>query len=404
MAGRKLRWGYTTGSCAAAAAKAAAILLLSEGDAPPEPFPVEIRTPGGKLLTLLPEDIRRDPSGVSCGVRKDAGDDPDITHGVMVYARLEKVPAPEIPGSKIPGPLVPGPLVRILGGEGIGRVTKPGLDAAVGEAAINRVPRRMIREEVAAVCAAKGYTGALRVTLSIPGGEALAERTFNPRLGIVGGLSILGTSGIVEPMSDRGFIGTIKAEYAVLRAQGERGVVIAPGNYGRDFLASSPLAGVEPVLCSNFIGDALDLAAEAGFEYLLLAGHIGKLVKLAVGNFNTHSKYGDPRLEILTAYAALEGAGRDLLGEIFHAAVTDQAVALLEEAGIWPAVLNRLLGALQDRIDRRCRGKPLAGALLFSTGRGLLGLTERAAEIVSRGLLFNGMKSRGREDRKGGHG
>ncbi|MDR3160523.1 MAG: cobalt-precorrin-5B (C(1))-methyltransferase CbiD [Spirochaetaceae bacterium] len=363
---RKLRWGYTTGSCAAAAAKAAAILLLT--DAGPQPFPVEIRTPGGKKLSLVPEDIRRDQGAVSCGIRKDAGDDPDITNGVLVYARVEKNAGPEI---------------LILGGEGVGRVTKPGLDAAVGEAAINRTPRRMIREAAAAVCAASGYTGGLTVTISIPGGEALAERTFNPKLGIVGGLSILGTTGIVEPMSDRGFIGTIKAEYAVRRAQGERTVVIAPGNYGRDFLAASPLAGIEPVLCSNFIGDALDLAAEAGFECLLLAGHIGKLVKLATGNFNTHSKYGDPRLEILTAYAALEGAPRDLLGEILHAAVTEQAVALLEEAGLWPAVLRRLLGAVQDQIDRRCRGKLLAGALLFSTGKGLLGLTETAHRILS---------------------
>jgi cobalt-precorrin-5B (C1)-methyltransferase len=258
------------------------------------------------------------------------------------------------------------------------------LDAAVGEAAINRVPRRMIRENAAALCAAAGYTGGLKITISIPGGEALAERTFNPRLGIVGGLSILGTSGLVEPMSDRGFIGTIQAEYAVLRAQGEPGVVITPGNYGRDFLAASALIGVEPVLCSNFIGDALDLAADAGFEYLLLAGHIGKLIKLVTGNFNTHSKYGDPRLEILTAYAALEGAPRELLGEILHAAVTEQAVLLLEEAGIWEGVLNRILGGIQDRISQRCRGKPLAGALLFSSGKGLLGLTDIAAGILPR--------------------
>jgi cobalt-precorrin-5B (C1)-methyltransferase len=339
---------------------------------------VEILTPGGKVLSLAAEDIRRDALGVSCGIRKDAGDDPDITNGVMVYARVERSPAPEI---------------LILGGEGVGRCTKPGLDAAVGEAAINRTPRRMIRENAAAVCAAAGYTGGLKITVSIPGGEALAERTFNPRLGIVGGLSILGTSGIVEPMSDRGFIGTIQAEYAVLRAQGETGVVIAPGNYGRDFLASSGITGVEPVLCSNFIGEALDLAGDAGFEYLILAGHIGKLVKLVTGNFNTHSKYGDPRLEILTAYAALEGAPRELLAEILRAAVTEQAAALLEGAGIWEAVLHRLLERIQDQIDRRCRGKPLAGAVLFSSGKGLLGITETAAEILPR--WKNGSYGRG---------
>jgi cobalt-precorrin-5B (C1)-methyltransferase len=366
--GKRLRYGYTTGTCAAAAAKAAAALVLAED--PGEGRSVEILTPRGSRAILIPEDLRRDGSRASCGVRKDAGDDPDITNGVMVCAEVKKNRASRI---------------IIRGGPGVGRVTKPGLDPPVGAAAINRTPLRMIRENLQGVCEKYGYRGGLTVTISIPGGEDLARKTFNPRLGIVGGLSILGTSGVVEPKSDDGFIGAIRAEFSVLRAGGEHKALITPGNYGRDFLkAWGGAAGSVPVVCSNYIGEALDMAVEFGFKYLLLVGHIGKLIKLVTGNFNTHSKYGDPRLEIFAAYAGLAGAPPRLIGRILEAATAEEALVLLGAGKRWEDVKGRILTGIQEQLDRRAGGNIKAGAVLFSTVRGLLGSTAAATELLER--------------------
>lgn len=376
--GKKLRYGYTTGTCAAAAAKGAAALLLGES-----PREVEILTPGGTSLRLPLENLRRGESEASCAVRKDGGDDPDVTHGILVYATA---------GFHDGG-------ILIEGGEGVGRITKPGLDEAVGEAAINRTPRRMIQENVAQVCAARGYRGGIRIVISIPGGEALAERTFNPRLGIVGGLSILGTTGIVEPMSDTAMIGAIRAELSVRRAEGERTALLTPGNYGKAFLAGFDEAGLREKLppavkCANFIGDAIDLAGILGFERILIAGHIGKLIKLVTGNFNTHSKYGDPRLVIFAAFAALSGPrlpespglpeGDILIPQLFDCPTSEAAIELLQKQRRWDEVLNRILGGIQSQLERRCRHNRI-GAVLFSSGAGFLGCTEGAARLLYRG-------------------
>lgn len=382
--GRRMRCGYTTGSCAAAAARAATAILLDSAGDPEEKSLVEISTPAGRTLRLHPEDISREDGAVSCAIRKDAGDDPDITDGILVYARVEKKG---------------GTGIAIGGGRGVGRVTKAGLDAPPGAAAINKIPLRMIRENVEALCRRYGYDGGLQVTISIPKGEELARRTFNPDLGIVGGLSILGTSGIVEPMSDDGFIGAIRAELRILRAQGEYKALITPGNYGKDFLAGFESRtghktgfcaacgggpGSNPVKCSNYIGDALDIAADDGFKYLLLAGHIGKLIKLAAGNFNTHSKYGDPRMEIFAAYTGLAGGGRELIGRIFDCATSESVIGLLTEENLWDAVKKNIFDAIQKALDRRCGTKLTAGAVLFSSQRGFIGCTARGAELLSR--------------------
>jgi cobalt-precorrin-5B (C1)-methyltransferase len=366
-----LKRGYTTGTCAAAAAKAAAEALLGGAR---EGSDVAVRTPQGTVLRLMTEDLRCDGSGASCAVRKDAGDDPDVTHGVLVYARVEK--------RGDPGD------VALFGGEGVGQVTLPGLDAPVGGPAINSVPRAMIRENLREVCARYGYGGGIAVTISIPGGAELARRTFNPSLGVIGGLSILGTTGIVEPMSDRGLLGTIKAELSVRRAMGETRAVITPGNYGIRFLSGWEGAGkwekIPPVKCGNFIGDTLDMAGDAGFGELLVAGHIGKLIKLAVGAFNTHSKYGDGRLEILTAYAGTAGADRPLMESLMACATTDHALALLESAGLWEAVFSRVREAVQSRLDRRACGTLSVGAAFFSSARGFLGLSRPVSDGLSK--------------------
>ena len=206
---KKLRKGFTTGTCAAAAAGGAALLLLSEGSQLPDKIPVI--TPKGIKLCLQAEESRLEDQGASalCCVKKDSGDDPDVTDGALIWARAELLPQQE-------------EQILIKGGTGVGRVTKPGLACNVGEAAINPVPRAMIKEAVSHVMRTFGYEGSLNIEISVPQGEELAKKTFNPKLGITGGISILGTSGIVEPMSEQALIDTIKVEINVARASGAR--------------------------------------------------------------------------------------------------------------------------------------------------------------------------------------
>lgn len=219
---KKLRFGYTTGSCAAGAARGAARLLLGED----EISEVELMTPKGILLHLEILDRKRSENAASCAVRKDAGDDPDTTNGILVYAKVEKF----LIRSDMEDRIV------IDGGIGVGRVTKPGLSQKVGEAAINPVPRAMILQAVEEIADQYHYEGGLKVTISVPEGEKIARKTFNPRLGIVGGISILGTSGIVEPMSEKALIDSIRVEMTQHAAMGEQYMLVTPGNYGADYL------------------------------------------------------------------------------------------------------------------------------------------------------------------------
>ena len=360
---RRLRCGYTTGTCAALAAAGAASLLLL-GEAPER---LSLVTPKGLAVEAAPEGLRYEGDAAVCGVRKDGGDDADATHGLVVVARVEKSP---------------GPGVRIHGGEGVGRVTKPGLDQPVGAAAINRVPRQMVEAQARAVCAKAGYAGGLEVTLSIPGGREAAQKTFNPALGVEGGLSILGTSGIVEPMSQQALVDTIALELNQAAALGARGLILTPGNYGEEFLRQHPLGGAPVVKVSNFIGDALDLAAGHPFRQVLLVGHIGKLVKLAGGVMNTHSRYADCRAELFCAHAACCGASRQVCLELLQAATADRCLEILDGAGLREPVLRRLLEAIQLHLDRRVQGKYRVGAVLFSNTYGLLGQTGPGREII----------------------
>ena len=361
-----LRCGYTTGTCAALAAGAAAELLL----AGTEPETVSLTTPKGWAVSVPLAGAELDGDGweARCAVRKDAGDDYDVTDGMLVWASVRKSDAPG---------------VSIDGGEGVGRVTKPGLDQPVGAAAINRVPRRMIREQVERVCRERGYSGGLAVIVSIPGGAERAARTFNPSLGVEGGLSILGTSGIVEPMSEQAIVDTIALQTRQAAAA-STDLILTPGNYGEDFLKGTGLdrLGVPVVKYSNFLGDALDLAVSEGFRQVLLVGHLGKLVKAAGGIMNTHSRYADCRTELICAHAALCGAGTALCRELMDAAATDACVALLDGAGLRRAVLDSLLAAIQLHLERRTAGACRIGAVVFSNQYGLLGRTERAKEIL----------------------
>ena len=358
--GKQLRLGFTTGSCAAAAAKAAARMLLS-GETVET---IRLITPKGIVLELPVLEVTRGTDSVSCAIRKDSGDDPDVTNGTLIFAAVSLISENEI---------------LIDGGEGVGRVTKPGLDQPVGAAAINSVPRRMIRENLLEVCNLLDYHGGLSVIISAPEGEKLARRTFNSRLGITGGISILGTSGIVDPMSDQALIDTIRLEINQRRTFGKRYVLLTPGNYGKTFLESS--LGVDPavpVMTSNFIGDALDCCKEAGFEGVLLVGHIGKLVKIAGNMMNTHSRYGDCRMEIMTANAAICGLSQEKAAEMLECATCDDALRILKEEGLFQNTLARLTERISANLNHRTGGKPPVEAIIFSNVYGILAKTGKA--------------------------
>ena len=361
--GKRLRLGYTTGSCAAAAAKAAAWMLLTGH----EKRTIDLLTPKGVSLTLDVLEITRTPDTVSCAIRKDSGDDPDVTHDTLVFAAVQRT---ETPG------------VTIDGGAGVGRVTKRGLDQPVGAAAINSVPRRMIRENVEEVMRLCDYCGGLAVMISVPEGEALAKKTFNPRLGIEGGISILGTTGIVEPMSEQALLDTIRVELRQRRENGADYILLAPGNYGADYIRD--FIGLDPktaVLTSNFIGDSLEFCKEFGFHGALLIGHIGKFVKLAGGMWNTHSKFGDCRMEIIASHSAALGLRAERTEEILHCATCDDALRILDEEGLKDAFLVRLGQRIGTMLGYKS-GELQSGAILFSKEYGFLCETEHAEELL----------------------
>ena len=271
-----------------------------------------------------------------------------------------------------------------LGGIGVGRVTRPGLACAVGDWAINPVPRRMITEALQAACRQCGYTGGLRLTLSIPEGQRLAQKTFNPRLGIVGGLSILGTSGIVDPMSEQALVDTIHTEMDSRRAAGQTHLLAFFGNYGVDF--SRDHLGVDVsqrVTISNYVGETLDYAAYKGFSDVLVIGHIGKLVKVAQGIMNTHSHYADGRTTLLALEAVFAGASRQLARQIYDSLTTDEAVRLLKEQNLLEPVMAAVCEKIEAYMDQRTHGEVPTAAVVFSNAYGVLGLTSRAKEFLA---------------------
>ncbi|WP_400233593.1 cobalt-precorrin-5B (C(1))-methyltransferase CbiD [Methanomethylophilus alvi] len=366
VGGKRLRRGFTTGSCAAAASKAAVQMLLSGSRVEY----VDLVTPKGIPIHVPVEDISVSPDSVSCAVRKDGGDDADDTNGALVYAKVSRKVSEGI---------------EVDGGVGVGRVTRRGLDQPVGNAAINRVPRSMIKEAVEDVCGAYGHAGGISVEISVPEGERIAERTFNSRLGIVGGISILGTSGIVEPMSETALLGSIKAEMKVFMAPGRRYLLTVPGNYGKDFLASYPdLEGQQPVECSNFIGDFLDMAVELGAEGVLLVGNLGKLVKLAGGIMNTHSRNADSRMEILASNAVMAGADAETARRVMGCVSTDDALEVLSEKGLVGPTMDILIPKMEFHMNHRVKGALKVAAITFSSEFGVLGETPSARELLKK--------------------
>ncbi|MBQ3292369.1 MAG: cobalamin biosynthesis protein CbiD [Mogibacterium sp.] len=362
----KLRKGFTTGSCAAAAAKAACLMLLT-GNIKET---ISIGTPKGPVFDAKIEDIIGTPDSVKCAVRKDGGDDPDVTTGALIYA--------EVAFAEETG-------VRILGGEGVGRVTRPGLDQPVGEAAINSVPRAMITEAIAEVCRLYDHEGGITVTISVPGGEKIAEHTFNPRLGIEGGISIIGTSGVVEPMSEQAILDTIRVELSQKKAEGHTVAFISPGNYGLDFMKETYGTDLDrSVKCSNYIGDTIDMIRELGFDGMLLTGHAGKLVKVSGGIMNTHSRMADCRMELISAAAAREGASNDLILHILDCLTTEEAFALLEEEGILKNVSGRIMQGIMYHLNRRAQGELHIECIMYNKENGILAASDGAEDMINK--------------------
>ena len=363
--GQALRRGWTTGTCAAAAAEAAALLLLT-GRAPVE---LRLETPGGLTFTLPVEQPHLDGDAAVCTVRKDAGDDPDITNGVGISATVCRAE----------------PGVAIDGGAGVGRVTRPGLAMPVGAAAVNPGPRAQITAALGRAARACGYTGGFSVIISAENGEELARQTYNEHLGVVGGLSILGTSGIVEPMSEKALVDTILLELDSLYAGGQRTAFLCPGNYGADFARDTLGLDLEKaVKCSNFIGEALDHAVFRGFQDILLVGHAGKLVKLAAGVMNTHSSVADGRQEIFTAHAALCGAGRDTLEGLMQAVSVDACIELLDRENLRGPVLARMEKEIEKRLALRLRNRAKVEFILFTAKYGILAQSPGATALCER--------------------
>ena len=374
--GKKLRRGLTTGTCAAAAASAAAWDLLTGG----ERKEVTLKLPDGQNVSL---PVRKLPCafGTEYAVTKDSGDDPDVTNGTEIRARAEfRQDNPEngFREEEYPG-------VLLLGGEGVGTVTKKGLEQKVGMPAINRIPRRMILSAVWEALQNSDREEEICITVSVPDGEALARRTFNPMLGVEGGISILGTTGIIEPMSEKAIVDTIALQIRQKKEEGQPLLVLVPGNYGRRYATQElglPVSAV--VLCSNYVGESLDLAVASGFERILLVGNLGKLIKVAAGIMNTHSRISDARWEIMAAHAGFHGADAPMLRRIRECATTDAMLELLTEWELRDKVMEGLLRSMGQHLEKRTGDDVLCGAVVFSEQYGYLGQTPEAGEILGR--------------------
>lgn len=381
---KRLRYGYTTGSCAAGATRGAARMLLS-GEALSE---VELQTPKGITLNLQLHDITKGENYVSCAVQKDAGDDPDTTNGILVYAKVEKISA-EVAKNIIDNQNTDSKKVIIHssiildGGVGVGRVTKPGLSQKVGEVAINPVPKAMILREAEEAAQEYDYEGYLKITISVPEGEEISKKTFNPRLGIMGGISILGTSGIVEPMSERALIASIQVEMKQHFCQGENYILVTPGNYGADYLREHMTIPFENnIKCSNYVGETIDMAIDMGVKGILFVAHIGKFVKVAAGIMNTHSHCADGRMEVLCASAIRAGGTLECAREILEAGTTDEALAVIDRYGILEETMAIVMEKIQFYLDHRSYEQILLGAVVFSNVYGLLGQTRDARKLM----------------------
>lgn len=375
---QRLRCGYTTGSCAAAAAKAATQMLLT-GEVVKR---VELLTPKGIMISPDVLDVSINTSSACCAIQKDSGDDPDITNGILIYARAEKITHG----------------IEIDGGDGVGIVTARGLDQPVGSAAINSIPRKMIAASVSEICVEYNYCGGIKITVFVPNGAEIAKKTYNPRMGIKGGISIIGTTGIVEPMSNSALIETIRTEQRMRRVEGNTNLLLTIGNYSKSFLANQmPFMLDKSVTCSNFIGEAIDGALEYGFQRILIIGHIGKLVKLGAGIMNTHSSQADGRMDVLVTCAVLAGVnGSDELEEIRkipECVTVDAALEVLDTIGVRQQTIEVLMERVQYYLEAKVKGGAEIGAIMFSDKFGIIGKTKTVDHIIEKIMEEQGISN-----------
>ena len=384
MEKRELRCGFTTGTCAAVAAKAAAAMLLSGNPLQH----MKLMTPKGTEADLPLFHVVMMQDKVSCAVKKDAGDDPDVTDKALIFASVEFLNE-ALEGGSIAGCS----FIRERAGEfgqlvltaleGVGRVTKPGLSSPVGYPAINPVPRSMIFDEVDEVRRMAGFKGALLICVWIPKGRELAEKTFNSKLGITGGLSILGTTGIVKPMSEEALVATIQLELHMKAVAGLKRVILTPGNYGESFIKEElNLPEGEGVTVSNFIRESCNMVKEEGFEQILFVGHIGKLVKVAGGVENTHSRYGDRRMEVLWD-CARAFLGSEEKEAILSANTMETAAGILKELGVLKPVMSEVVKRIKAYMTQWTGGIPVE-VITFSNTLGILSMTPDAPEMIKK--------------------
>ncbi|MPW26283.1 cobalamin biosynthesis protein CbiD [Alkalibaculum sp. M08DMB] len=361
---KKLRYGYTTGSCAAAATKAGLTMLFS-GEKTEH---IDLHTPKGWNLHLEVVDIKQEENSVSCAIIKDSGDDPDMTNGISIYS---KVSFTDVPG------------IVLSGGIGVGVVTRKGLPVPVGQAAINPVPREMILSETRALVERYKYLGGLHIQIYTPQGEEIAKRTFNPKLGIVNGISILGTTGIVEPMSEKALIDSLKLEMNVLSANNKENIILFPGNYGRKFANEDLRLNIKnSVKISNYIGEILESIDTLRFKNVLFVAHIGKLIKVAGGIMNTHSKSADARMEILGAYTSACGGDSQLTKDILHCITTDEAIELLIHQPFYEEVLDKILERVSYHMNSKISSYTNIGLIMFTNTHGILRMDEKAKQML----------------------
>ncbi|HDF2668962.1 cobalt-precorrin-5B (C(1))-methyltransferase [Clostridioides difficile] len=396
--GKKYRRGYTTGSCATGASKAAVYMLITKNRI----NTINIDTPKGIPLLLKVDNINISDTFVECSIKKDGGDDIDATHTMDIYARAEIVSKNDknkgyltlkdidslSTNSECKSELYK--FIRVYGGIGIGVVTKKGLSVDVGKPAINPTPLKMINHEIRNLIGDNfesilGNDKVLKITIFAPQGETVAKKTFNPRLGIVGGISIIGTTGIVEPMSDEGWKKSLSIELQMKKEQGLDKIILVPGNHGEQFIREKLNLDIKYVVrVSNFIGYMIKEAQRIGYKKILMAGHIGKFIKVSAGIFNTHSKVADARSEILVANLALMGARYEFLNKINQCVTTEEAVELINSSE-YREVYNILSNKCRERVKQYLNEDSDdidVEVIIFSMDKSLLGKSDNTDDLV----------------------
>ncbi|MBW6409234.1 cobalt-precorrin-5B (C(1))-methyltransferase CbiD [Clostridium weizhouense] len=345
--GKKLRCGYTTGACATGSSKAATMLLFNKIK-DEELNEIEIDTPKGIKVQMPIDSIFVGEDFVECTILKFSGDDKDITMGIEIKAKVQRVDK-EDKSIFSEGKIINESKNIILeGGVGVGKVTKEGLFVAKGEPAINPVPREMIIKEVEKILP---KDECVRVIISVPQGVEIGKKTFNPRLGIEGGISILGTSGIVYPMSEDALKASIKLEIKQ-KALNNKRLILTFGNLGENYCKALGYKEDEIVICSNFIGFALESCVSYKVKEVIIVGHIGKMCKIAYGCFNTHSRVCGVRLEVIALELALLGFDISLIEKILEQKTCEGAVKFLGEgySDLYKNMGTKILNKMQEYV------------------------------------------------------